>query len=70
MRDIMPRGYSIAIRRKRMAEELRQARSAELAQATKSEQRRIEREIHAEVNRQIPTVGGVIAEWTQVLWMR
>jgi hypothetical protein len=70
MRAILPRGYSIAMWRKRLTEQLHKARADELATATKSERRHIEREIQAEVNRQFPTVGGTITEMTHVLWMR
>ena len=51
MRSIMPPGYSQEAKRRRLEEELRQARAAELAAADKKQRARIEKEIRAEVNR-------------------
>jgi hypothetical protein len=53
MRSIMPPGYSLHAKRKRLEDELRQARSGELAVADKKQRARIEKEIRAEVNRQL-----------------
>ena len=53
MRSIMPHGYSLPARRKRLEEELRQARASELAAADEKQRARIETEIRAEVNRQL-----------------
>jgi hypothetical protein len=50
---IMPPGYSLEFKRKELEAQLRQARAAEIAQATDAERMRIKKEIKAEVNRQI-----------------
>ncbi len=65
MRSIMPHGYSLPARRKRLEEELRQTRSAELAAADKKQRARIEKEIRAEVNRQLGNDGpsGFLKGW-------
>jgi hypothetical protein len=63
----MPPGYSTEIPRKRLEEQLRQARADELAQASFLKRTRIKLEIKAEVKRQFkpvrPMGGG------HVLWM-
>jgi hypothetical protein len=53
MRSIMPPGYSLDAKRKRLEDELRQAKAAELAGADKKQRARIEKEIRAEVIRQL-----------------
>ncbi len=49
----MPSGYSQQAKRRRLEEELRQARAAELAVADKKQRARIEKEIQAETNRKL-----------------
>jgi hypothetical protein len=46
----MPPGYSYAASRKRLENELRQARAAELAGADKEQRARIEEEIRVEID--------------------
>ena len=53
MRSIMPPGYSHGAKRKRLENELRQAKAAELAGADQKQRARIEKEIRAEVDRQL-----------------
>jgi hypothetical protein len=49
---IMPIGYSIEIKRKKLVAKLRQERDAELAHANSKDCKRIEKEIKAEARRQ------------------
>jgi|HubBroStandDraft_1064217.scaffolds.fasta_scaffold284266_1 hypothetical protein len=56
VRSIMPHGYELAAKRKRLENELRQARAAELAVADKKQRARIEKEIRAEVNKRLGMV--------------
>jgi hypothetical protein len=49
---IMPPGYSLPQRRKRLGSELRQARAGDLAKANDKERAQIEKEIKAEVEKQ------------------
>jgi hypothetical protein len=53
MRSIMPPGYSHGIKRRRLENQLRQARAGELAGADQKQRARIESEIRAEVNRRL-----------------
>ena len=53
MGSIMPPGYSQQAKRKRLENELRQARAAELAAADKKQRARIEKEIRAEVDKRL-----------------
>jgi hypothetical protein len=67
MRSIMPPGYELRARRKRLEKELRQARAADLAGADKQQRARIEKEIRAEVDRQLGKDGpsGFHHDWVQ-----
>jgi hypothetical protein len=51
--SIMPLGYSHEAKRKRLENDLRQARAAELAGADKKQRARIEKEIRAEVAKRL-----------------
>jgi hypothetical protein len=53
MLSIMPPGYEEQAKRKRLENELRQARTAELAGADKRQRHRIEKEIRAELDKQL-----------------
>jgi hypothetical protein len=53
MLSIMPPGYSRGVKRRRLENELRQARAGELAGADKKQRARIEKEFRAEVNRRL-----------------
>ena len=53
----MPPGYSHDAKRKRLENELRQTRAAALAAADEEQRARIEKEIRAEVNRQLGKEG-------------
>jgi hypothetical protein len=53
MRSIMPHGYEHKAKRKRLGDELRQARAAELAGADRKQRARIEKEISAEVDKRL-----------------
>ena len=53
MQRIMPPGYSLPQRCRRLESELRQARAAELEKATAAERAKIEKEIRAEANKQL-----------------
>jgi hypothetical protein len=53
MPSIMPPGYEHTARRKRLENELRQARAADLAGADKKQRARIEKEILAELDKQL-----------------
>lgn len=61
-------GYSIVFLRRKLEKELRQAKAAELALATPQEQKLIEREIQAEVNREIKKYRAAIPCHDGVLW--
>lgn len=67
MRSIMPPGYS-RHSRKQLEEQLRQKRAAELAKADKDERARIEKEIHAEVDKQLGKNKGKPSFLSRVLW--
>ncbi len=66
-RRIMPPGYSTEIPRKRLEEQLRQARADELAQASFLKRKRIELEIKVEVKRQFNRAR--VSRGGHVLWM-
>jgi hypothetical protein len=53
MRSIMPPGYTRNAERKRLENELRQARAGELAAADEKQRASIEKEIHAEIDRRL-----------------
>ena len=53
MRSIMPPGYEYKAQRKRLEEELRQARAGELAGADRKQRAGIEKEIRAELDRRL-----------------
>jgi len=53
MRSIMPPGYSHEAKRRRLENELRQARAGDLAGADKKQRARIEKEIRAELDRRL-----------------
>jgi hypothetical protein len=66
----MPPGYSLEAPRKKLEEQLRQARADELAQASFLKRKRIEFEIKAEVNRQLRRIHGRFLLHGSVLWMQ
>lgn len=69
MNSIMPPGYSLPAQRKRLENELRQARAGDLAGADKRQIARIEKEIRAEVNRQLgKDHWGSLSHGQHVLW--
>jgi DNA-binding transcriptional MerR regulator len=54
MKDIVPSGYAVPREEiKRLMDELRQSRAAELASATEHDRARIDKEIRREVERKI-----------------
>jgi hypothetical protein len=67
--QIMPPGYSLEFQRKKLEGQLRQGRAAELAQATGRERKRIEKEIKAELERQIKKPFFGCGAGGSVLWM-
>ncbi|MGA2747315.1 MAG: hypothetical protein ABSG59_00955 [Verrucomicrobiota bacterium] len=68
MRDIMPPGYSIPARRKRLESQLRKTRAGEMAKASPEERARIEKEIEAETDRQMRELRAKILGNGPVLW--
>jgi hypothetical protein len=68
MNSIMPPGYSLPAQRKRLENELRQARAAELHQADKKQRARIEKEIRAEVTRRLGKDRRGIFSDAPILW--
>ena len=68
MPSIVPPGHEHKARRKRLEDELRQARSAELARADKKQRARIEKEIRAELDKRLgkDILGRFISE--HVMW--
>ena len=59
MGSIMPPGYSQQAKRKRLENELRQARAAELAAADKKQRARIEKEIRQAAQQKIHRKGRI-----------
>ncbi len=68
MRSIMPPGYEHAARRKRLVNELLQARAGELAGADRKQRARVEKEIRAEVDRRLGKDRPDGLHWHDVLW--
>jgi hypothetical protein len=70
MKAIMPRGYSVDLLRKKLEKELHQAKAAELAQATPQDRKRIEKEIEADVSRQVREYRATLSWVNDLLWWR
>jgi hypothetical protein len=64
----MPPGYSREALRKRLENELRQARAGELAAADKQQRARIEKEIRAELDRRLGKDRWGIFSNAPILW--
>jgi hypothetical protein len=68
MRSIMPPGYSHETKRRRLENELRQARAGDLAGADKKQRARIEKEIRAELDRRLGKDHSRVLFRGHVLW--
>jgi len=68
MHSIMPPGYSLRAKRNRLEAELRNGRASELAAADKKHRGLIEKEICAEVNRQLRVEQGRVSGHGDILW--